>query len=751
VRSSYDGNSVQRSSQEPRAKTLGGLRDVLDRPAPEPFPLEAVDVWTAPRRAALAARHEERAARAAAQGRAAWDIHGRRVERESDEAELVATSTEWDPVQGAWGWARTMRPGSVSYSALGGVDKTGRRFHPEKPATVKRVRRRWKAYRTKSGKARRCQEVLKVEIPAFEAFAKSAEWHASRAAGQRSRRETVSHCGKGTVSVTCKCCELAVDAPIYCGVVRLCDTCTRRRSDRTRGRLWTALDVVWKNAERAGTFRRNRQGGTLGERHIVLTAPHVTVRVEGESSAVARYWTARARVELLFRAWGYFSRRLAGWMHSPWSDVGPTIGACWHRAFEWTYGSEDGDGAGHPHFHMYALTPWIPEWDDHRIGHVADGQRRPTTACKAQDPQRGAWGWAETMRRERCPQCVAPADREAFREQPFALRWQAPVVERRSGVRTWWCEALRRAASEPPREIVRRGPKGDEGPPRRKRGGGVTTVPKRGPSPRGAELDGERFDRLDGYRVEHSKVNLTVRAVVARPGVILREVQKSRGFATRNRRAERFRLEARGGQLIDYFEGWSLATVDRVTWKRAGAEVLAGVHDALEGRRLSQSSEVHVLTSDGEVKRVGLMGIADRMYDAFCRKCADELGVVDSAERNVEVVSWSRACAARIAAPKLPPASGPPPPAAEQTQDARIASLVHQLRLEEPAARAAAVERVARLHEVCELVRTEGPSLLPTYRRTKGGSGRRQDTMGARLRRALGIGWTPSTARKDGR
>jgi hypothetical protein len=591
---------------------------------------------------------------------------------------------------------------------------------------VRRIRRRRHDYRDRKGRARRTYRAERVNVAAHDAFESSRKWHDGRAQGQRSRLETAAHCGVGSVTVECTCCGVVRESPVWCGIVRLCEGCNVRRSMRMRARFATSLRIVLAQAEAAGSLRRNRPGGALGQHHIVLTAPHVEVMGErcAEGSSIDRGATAKARIELVFAAWRRMSRELQAWLREPWTGLRQTIGAVWHRAFEWTVGA---DGCGHPHFHLWALTPWLPEHDDHRVASILDGKPRASLRCKAPRRMAGAWGWAEMMRREQCPACVPPESfetrddglapapdgawgwarelrrarvaiwvksappapdgawgwaRELVRARtlddyyltPRAARWRSPAVERRRGLRSWWADAL----------------------------------------------------AAEGAPVDERIVNVSVRKAFARPQEFIREVQKPNGITYRERKVRRIEIVDASGALLDYFESWCLAFVDQETWELAGPDVIAGVYEALEGKRLSQSSRVLLRTRSGGERSVGFLGIADSFADGSCRDCNDVamsrgLPPPPFPERRIDVVTWARKAQVDddVKWPRGPPAElSTADQAAWETPEERYRALVASLRLGTPEAARRAREGTARLAWATEAIRTDPGLLLPSYRRS---------------------------------
>ncbi len=712
--------------------TQGGKAD--PRPgAPYALPLREVGWWTGSHRAAVEAKHERSRARWEAESAAAFDARHR---------------AEPDPVLVARELA-TDEPGlrDFAVSILAPHNAPGRVEPGYEPAPiVERRRARWRPWRDKKGRARRSRETRIVGVEAHRAHASSAAWHRARAEGQRHRMAHTGACGVGVIAVSCQACGVVHEQPAWCGVVRLCPGCNRRRAQRMQARFGAAIKVVLASAERAGSIGRFRPGGAIGQKHMVLTMPHVGLgdveaiergvwswcaldrreRERGEAEAGMRRpvggawgWAAtehrgafgrrerleaerdvvRRRIRVIQDAARRFTRELQRHLRAPWGEtVPPTVGACWHRCFEWTPGE---DGLGHPHFHMWLLSPWIPVADEHRIASVAaGGNRRATTPCAAPRRLAGAWGWAETMRRERCELCVprpAPLQgaawgwAESFRRAEHLDRYyrqarapwrRVPAVERRTGLRTWWAEALAK----------------------------------------------------EGCPIDDRTLSISLAEAFVRPVVQVTEIHKPNGITYRSERSKKIEIQDASGRVQNYFEAWCIAFED------APAHVLAAVYEGLEGRRLSQSSKVALRARDAarlgfqpkdeddETRTVGLLGIADAMHDAACRDCVDVSQVSGAppppfADKVVEVVTWKRVVAARVG-PPLPPATAPPAeeaPAYVETYDA----LVKRLRAEE---RVATGLDMANLLDVCEAIRIEGPSVLPVYRRAgvrKGGPPRR--------------------------
>jgi hypothetical protein len=125
-------------------------------------------------------------------------------------------------------------------------------------------------------------------------------------------------------------------------------------------------------AKRRGLLLKARPGGAWGEKHLVLTVPHAPTRVlatSGDADHVAvvdRAESAKRRIDVLFRAWSSFVRRLQAWARSKRKARGGqgSEGLLhFSRWFEWTIGGGAhgvGDRAGHPHLHVWLFCPFLP-------------------------------------------------------------------------------------------------------------------------------------------------------------------------------------------------------------------------------------------------------------------------------------------------------------------------------------------------------------------------------------------------------
>lgn len=187
-------------------------------------------------------------------------------------------------------------------------------------------------------------------------------WHMNRAKGLFQRFERVTGCGQDFVQATCRGCTGQRDrTPMRCGVVSLCPHCRGRRARLLRARFEVGRRRALQNAGRAGftsRFRSARYGGAMAERFATFTIPHAP----GESAAVS--------MTRLRKAWSIFAPKLLRYLREYCSkpndreDVGRIAARV--RVIEATTGTL---GEGHPHIHVWLLTPFIPRvWLVHAWG-----------------------------------------------------------------------------------------------------------------------------------------------------------------------------------------------------------------------------------------------------------------------------------------------------------------------------------------------------------------------------------------------
>lgn len=210
-----------------------------------------------------------------------------------------------------------------------------------------------------------------------------ATWHERRANGQRSRPANLKGCGGQVIATRCACGERGKAQPQGCGVYRVCPKCALRKAMRQRAKFGRArgrvlLDALRKESGRgalAGAAARWRKGGRYTDKMITLTIPHFdgaelfASALELESGG-SRYdekraenarrilghgsSTLTARIAGLFAAWAGFARKMKDALRR--RKLGDDLWSRWDRFFEWTPGA---DGRGHPHFHVWAFSPFL--------------------------------------------------------------------------------------------------------------------------------------------------------------------------------------------------------------------------------------------------------------------------------------------------------------------------------------------------------------------------------------------------------
>lgn len=254
----------------------------------------------------------------------------------------------WQPGSGA------REPGFEEGAFLGRVERLTVPFregrhthHVERADEFARLLEWSKVHPDEAGEVERVRDGERTWIPAADAYEASMEWHRQRAEGQLRRFQQVAHCGEGAVHVRCTAsraggpCGWEAGIPLGCGCHRVCVPCRDRRAAPERERFARAREAVLHHAQRAGLNRR-RLGGRYTEKHLTLTIPDGYIRGEGAVS-----W----RVHVLYDAWRRFSVRLRKWLKERELPI------WYYRGFEWTGGA---DGQGHPHFHVWLFSPYLP-------------------------------------------------------------------------------------------------------------------------------------------------------------------------------------------------------------------------------------------------------------------------------------------------------------------------------------------------------------------------------------------------------
>lgn len=196
-----------------------------------------------------------------------------------------------------------------------------------------------------------------------------AAWHKGRARGALERFGRVADCGKDGLTATCiGSCGLIRTAPVGCSCARLCTRCRSTAAHERQARFGDARVRALTVASRLGLLRQRRTGGAWSEKLLTLTVPHVQwsdawardfilevtaehTRRGGGDEAIE----VVLRLELLHRAWRVFTVK---WLQ-PWARKVRRL--CkgrvrWYRALEVTPGA---DLFGHPHFHVWMLSPFV--------------------------------------------------------------------------------------------------------------------------------------------------------------------------------------------------------------------------------------------------------------------------------------------------------------------------------------------------------------------------------------------------------
>lgn len=185
---------------------------------------------------------------------------------------------------------------------------------------------------------------------------RTRRWHAGRSRGALQRFERVTTCGKKKVRAKCNACGTTHEVPDRCGCDRLCQSCRKASRKHRVARLADAQLRVLTDAKRRGLFNRHRAGGAWGERILTLTVPHFALEWEPTPDVLRHDRTVDARIDALFRAWRRFSLRLQRWGRAVARRSRKRLPE-WYRSFEWTPGD---DGKGHPHFHLWIFSPFLP-------------------------------------------------------------------------------------------------------------------------------------------------------------------------------------------------------------------------------------------------------------------------------------------------------------------------------------------------------------------------------------------------------
>jgi len=195
----------------------------------------------------------------------------------------------------------------------------------------------------------------------------SARWYEGRAGAQIPRFDTIRACGSRVLHVGCRPCgqELCAPIPCRCGVVRVCEACADAIALKREKRIAAARAAAILKADDRGLFHAGRAGlGAWSEKMLTLTVPHIELEaveagseVAGETTGYGLHTTIAARIAALRLAWPRFMRSLRRFITK---HEGKTNAKAFRyfRFLEWTRGH---DGQGHPHFHVYLLSPFLDQ------------------------------------------------------------------------------------------------------------------------------------------------------------------------------------------------------------------------------------------------------------------------------------------------------------------------------------------------------------------------------------------------------
>lgn len=195
----------------------------------------------------------------------------------------------------------------------------------------------------------------------------SARWYEGRAGAQLPRFDTIRACGTRILHVDCRPCgqELCEPIPCRCGVVRVCESCADATALKREKRIAAARTAAILLAGDLGLFHAGRGNlGAWSEKMLTLTVPHVMLadvdpgsEVEDATTGYGLHTTIAARIGALLKAWPRLMRAVRRYIKKHEGKQNAKAFR-YFRFLEWTRGS---DGQGHPHFHVYFLSPFLPQ------------------------------------------------------------------------------------------------------------------------------------------------------------------------------------------------------------------------------------------------------------------------------------------------------------------------------------------------------------------------------------------------------
>lgn len=168
-------------------------------------------------------------------------------------------------------------------------------------------------------------------------------YYLGRSLGQIRRFEQVLSCGTEKVWVVCLECRRAKEQERRCRTQRLCLRCRLDEGAMRRAQFERARQRARRRVADRGWLVGSRQG-RWSEKLVTPTLP------QQATDSVA------GRVSILFRAGALFASSLRRWVRRKGS-LRSLI--AWLRVFEWVPGKYD--GLGHPHFHIWILSPYLDQ------------------------------------------------------------------------------------------------------------------------------------------------------------------------------------------------------------------------------------------------------------------------------------------------------------------------------------------------------------------------------------------------------
>lgn len=193
-------------------------------------------------------------------------------------------------------------------------------------------------------------------------------WHKRRSTGQLERFGRVRACGSESFFVVCRGCNHTGEPhPLGCDVVRLCPQCSLVRAKKSRARFGFSRGRVLLDGLRAGLTTSRQRFGRFTEKLLTLTVPHFEwADCRGDVRKKSEAWSSSsARVHALYLAWPRFLRSVKRYFsqRQKEGDREALSRLAYARYAEVTFGA---DGAGHPHFHVWLWSRFLP-WEKLRV------------------------------------------------------------------------------------------------------------------------------------------------------------------------------------------------------------------------------------------------------------------------------------------------------------------------------------------------------------------------------------------------